>query len=223
MNAVVRALGVGKTYAGFDAQPVHALQDVSFEIERGEMVALRGPSGCGKSTLLALLACADRPTSGTIELDGARADTLSARALRRLRRRSVGVVFQGFHLLDALTVRENVALPLALLGRGRRETTERVTRVLERVALAEKSDAYPPKLSGGQAQRVAIARALVHEPAIVLADEPTGNLDSHTGALVIELFREVAAHGQTILIATHDEAVAAACDRTIALEDGRRR
>jgi putative ABC transport system ATP-binding protein len=184
------------------------------------MVALRGPSGCGKSTLLALLACADRPSSGRIELDGVAVDGLSPRALRTVRRRTIGVVFQGFHLLGALTVRENVALPLALLRRGRRETNERVAQTLERVGLGEKAERYPAELSGGQAQRVAIARAIVHEPALVLADEPTGNLDSRTGDDITRLLRSLAANGQAILIATHAEAVSDACDRTLTLADG---
>jgi putative ABC transport system ATP-binding protein len=218
--AAVRAAGVGKTYANSEGEDTHALRDVSFEIRRGEMVALRGPSGCGKSTLLSLLACADRATAGRIFLDGTALDGLSARALRTLRRRTIGIVFQNFHLLDALTVRENVALPLVLLHRGRRETSERVAQTLELVGLSGKAESYPARLSGGQAQRVAIARALVHEPAIVLADEPTGNLDSRTGDDIVALLRDVATSGQTILVATHADVVANACDRTLTLEDG---
>jgi putative ABC transport system ATP-binding protein len=216
----VRTDGLGKTYAGPGPGATHALRDVSLEIVRGEMVALRGPSGCGKSTLLSLLACADRPSSGHIFLDGSDIGGLSAKALRDVRRRTIGVVFQNFHLLDALTVRENVALPLVLLRRGRAETNERVSRTLELVELADKAGSYPPHLSGGQAQRVAIARALVHEPAVVLADEPTGNLDSRTGDAIVALLRAVAAAGQTILVATHADGVARACDRTLTLADG---
>jgi len=215
----VRVLDLSKRYGEGDAA-TQALRGVSFHVARGEMIALRGPSGCGKSTLLSILACADRPSGGSVFLDGISTGTLPDRRLRALRRATIGVVFQGFHLLDSLTVRENVALPLVLLGRSRREQRERVAETLEAVGLADKAGRYPPKLSGGQAQRVAIARALVHEPAIVLADEPTGNLDSRTGDEIVALLRRIATNGQTLLVATHDERVAAACDRTLALADG---
>jgi ABC-type lipoprotein export system ATPase subunit len=213
-------MGLGKQFDGADGAATRALRDVSFEIERGEMVALRGPSGCGKSTLLSILACADRQTTGRLVLCGAVVETLTGRQLRALRRRTIGVVFQDFHLLEGLTVAENVAFPLALLRRGRAEMAERVVRMLDLVGIAEKARRYPAELSGGQAQRVAIARALVHEPAIVLADEPTGNLDSQTGREIVALLRRIAASGQTLLVATHAESVAAVCDRTLLLRDG---
>jgi putative ABC transport system ATP-binding protein len=196
------------------------LRGVTFDVKRGEMLALRGPSGSGKSTLLSILACADRPTAGRLELDGRAVERLADRALRRLRRSVLGVVFQNFHLLEALSVRDNVALPLVLLGRSRAEIRERVDRTLELVEIAELAERYPSELSGGQAQRVAIARAVVHEPPIVLADEPTGNLDSRTGDEIVRLLRTLASAGQTLIIATHAESVATACDRTLCLRDG---
>ncbi len=217
--AVIRSVGLRRIYESA-AGATEALRGVSFEIKRGEMIALRGPSGSGKSTLVAILACADRPTAGSVELNGTAVERLPDRVLRRLRRRDIGVVFQNLHLLDALTVRENVSLPLVLLRRNRHEIRERVEQTLHLVGIAEKGERYPPELSGGQAQRVAIARAIVHEPAIVLADEPTGNLDSRTGEEIVTLLRGVATAGQTLVVATHAEAVADACDRTLWLNDG---
>jgi putative ABC transport system ATP-binding protein len=216
---VVRSIDLCRTYEN-PGGAVQALRGVSFEMERGEMLALRGPSGSGKSTLISLLACADRPTGGSLELDGRAVERLADRPLRRLRRSVLGVVFQNFHLLEALRVRDNVALPLVLLGRSRAEIRERVDRMLELVEIAELAERYPSELSGGQAQRVAIARAVVHEPSIVLADEPTGNLDSRTGNEIVRLLRDLATAGQTLLVATHDETVASACDRTLWLRDG---
>jgi ABC-type lipoprotein export system ATPase subunit len=216
----IRAIGLGKHFEGAAGAATRALRDVSFEIERGELVALCGPSGCGKSTLISILACADRQSTGQLFLCGAAVETLPDRALRVLRRRTIGVVFQDFRLLDGLTVFENVAFPLALLGRKRSEIRERVAAMLDLVGLAEKAQRSPVELSGGQAQRVAIARALVHEPEIILADEPTGNLDSATGREIVTLLQRVAAAGQTLLVATHAGDVAAACNRTLSLRDG---
>jgi len=216
---VIRSVAICRTYESA-AGPVEALRDVTFDVGPGEMLALRGPSGSGKSTLVSILACVDRPTSGRLELAGQDVARLSQRALRSLRRRTIGIVFQNFHLLDALTVRENVSLPLVLLRRDRTEIAERVDRVLDLVGVEDLAERYPAKLSGGQAQRVAIARAVVHEPALVLADEPTGNLDSRTGDDIVNLLREIAQAGQTIVVATHADAVAAACDRTLWLRDG---
>ncbi len=216
---MIRCAGISRTYESA-AGPLAALRDVTFNAARGEMLALRGPSGSGKSTLVAILACVDRPTAGRLELAGQDVARLSQRALRSLRRRNVGIVFQNFHLLDALTVRENVSLPLVLLGRDRSEIAQRVDHVLERVGVEGQAGRYPAKLSGGQAQRVAIARAVVHEPALVLADEPTGNLDSRTGDEIVHLLRQIARAGQTIVVATHADTVAAACDRTLWLRDG---
>jgi putative ABC transport system ATP-binding protein len=216
----VRAVDVRKSYAGANAD-VPALDGVSFEIAPGEMVALVGPSGCGKSTLLNLIGCIDLPTSGHVYLDGRSTSELDDDALTRLRRDSVGTIFQFFNLLPALTVAENVGLPLVLQRRPSEEIAERVAAVLGAVGIPEKARAYPAQISGGQMQRAAIARAIVHRPAIVLADEPTGNLDSHNGENVLRLLRDLASSGQTILVATHAADAAAICDRTIRLADGK--
>jgi len=217
---VIRSIGLCRAYRGANGA-TEALRNVSFKVERGEMLALRGPSGSGKSTLISLLACADRPTSGRLELDGTAVEHLPDRALRRIRRRDLGVIFQELNLLEALTVRENVSLPLVLLGRSDAEVRERVNRILELVDMANHAERYPKKLSGGQAQRVAIARAIVHEPAVVLADEPTGNLDLRTQDDIVKLMRDIANACQTLVVATHAEVVAAACDRTLWLQDGK--
>lgn len=212
--------GVDKIYGeGDDA--VRALAGVSLEVGRGEMVALAGPSGCGKSTLLNLVGCVDLPTRGTVLVDGCATGGLGDDALTRLRRERVGTVFQFFNLLPALRVADNVALPLVLQRATRTEIDARVAAVLAAVGIAEKSRAYPAQLSGGQLQRVAIARAIVHRPAIVLADEPTGNLDSHSGAVVLALLRSLADEGQAILMATHSADAAARCDRVVKMRDGR--
>ncbi len=211
---------VDKIYGeGDDA--VRALTGVSLEVERGEMVALAGPSGCGKSTLLNLVGCVDLPTAGTVLVDGCATGGLGDDALTRLRRERVGTVFQFFNLLPALRVADNVALPLVLQRAGRAEIDARVSDVLDAVGIAEKARAYPAQLSGGQLQRVAIARAIVHRPAIVLADEPTGNLDSQSGAVVLALLRALADGGQAILMATHSADAAARCDRVVRMRDGR--
>jgi putative ABC transport system ATP-binding protein len=200
---------------------VRALDGVSFEIAAGEMVALIGPSGCGKSTLLNLAGCIDLPTSGHVLVDGHDTSKLKDDRLTALRRDCIGTVFQFFNLLPAMTVSTNVALPLILQHRPQREIDERVAAALEAVGIPEKAGAYPAELSGGQAQRAAVARAIVHKPALVLADEPTGNLDSHSGITILALLREIADRGQTILMATHSSDAAKWCDRTISLEDGK--
>ena len=212
----VRITAALKTYA----PAVHALRGVTLEIESGELIAICGPSGCGKSTLLALVGCLDLPSGGEVAIEGLMTSRLSDRALTRLRRDRIGTVFQAFNLLQTLTVAENVAVPLVLQRRGLAEIEQRVSDVLARVGIAEKSDALPAQLSGGQAQRAAIARAIVHVPAIVLADEPTGNLDSQTGADILRLLRDLATGGQTIAIATHDARAAATCDRAVHMRDG---
>ena len=216
----VSVRGVSKVYgAGDDA--VRALDGVTLDVRRGEMVALVGPSGCGKSTLLNLVGCVDLPTSGTVSIDGSVTNALSDDRLTRLRRDRVGTVFQFFNLLPALRVADNVALPLVLQRVPRAEIDARVRAALASVGLTGKERAFPAQLSGGQLQRVAIARAIVHRPAIVLADEPTGNLDSVTGAMVLKQLRELAGSGQGILMATHSDDAAAVCDRIIHLRDGR--
>jgi len=220
-NAPVRARDATKVYVASGTEPVRALDGVSFEVAAGEMVALVGPSGCGKSTLLNLIGCVDLPTSGTIEVAGAATSSLRDNDLTRLRRESVGTVFQFFNLLPAMTIGENVALPLILQRRPRDEVAKRLQTALESVDIADKADAYPSQVSGGQMQRAAIARATIHVPAIVLADEPTGNLDSHNGAAVLRLLRSFASSGQAILMATHALEATAACDRIIRMQDGR--
>ncbi len=213
----VRVANVSRIYEG----GVVALDGVSLTIESGEMLALLGPSGCGKSTLLNLIGCIDLPDRGDIAIDGISTSGLNDDALTQLRRDRVGTIFQFFNLLPTLDVFENVALPLRLQGRPRAEIEARVGEVLEAVGIPEKARAMPSQLSGGQTQRVAIARALAHEPAILLADEPTGNLDSHSGERVLELLRSFAQRGQTILMVTHSTEAAAAADRSLHMRDGR--
>ncbi|HTJ26143.1 MAG TPA: ABC transporter ATP-binding protein [Candidatus Limnocylindria bacterium] len=214
VREVVKVYGTG-------ADAVRALDGVSLDLAAGAMVALVGPSGCGKSTLLNLIGCVDLPTAGEVRVDGQATTALDDDALTLLRRDRVGTVFQFFQLLPALRVADNVALPLVLQRVARDEIDVRVSAALASVGLQEKARAYPAELSGGQQQRVAIARATVHRPAILLADEPTGNLDSQTGATVLRLLRAFADAGQTILMATHSDAAAAICDRAIRMQDGR--
>jgi putative ABC transport system ATP-binding protein len=179
-----------------------------------------GPSGCGKSTLLNLVGGLDRPSAGEVWLSGQRVDQLSERALARMRRESVGFVFQAFHLMDELTAAENVELPAVLAGHSARAARLRATGLLERVGLADRAGFLPTALSGGQRQRVAIARALVSDPLLVLADEPTGNLDSAAALDVLRLFDELHAAGQTLVIVTHDSRIAATADRMVTMRDG---
>ena len=212
--------GVTKVY-GAGGEAVRALDGVDLDVRRGEMVALAGPSGCGKSTLLNLVGCVDLPSGGVVYVDGRATHELNDDALTALRRDRVGTVFQFFNLLPALRAFDNVALPLVLQRVPRAEIAARTNAALDSVGLGDKARAYPAQLSGGQLQRVAIARAIVHQPAIVLADEPTGNLDSHTGRAVLELLRGLADRGQAILMATHSEDAAAVCDRVVHMRDGR--
>lgn len=201
---------------------VPALRGVDLEIERGEYVAITGPSGSGKSTLMHILGCLDTPTTGGYWLDGERVSELRGRALARVRNRKVGFVFQSFNLLARLDIVENVALPLRYRGGlSRRERRERAAEVLARVGLGDRLTHRPDELSGGQRQRVAIARALVTDPAMLLADEPTGNLDTETSREILGVFRELHAAGRTILLVTHETDVAAEASREIHLRDGR--
>jgi len=216
----VLARAVVKEY-GSGTEIVRALDGVSLAVERGEMVALVGPSGCGKTTLLNLIGCIDVPSSGEVLVEGASTLALGDDALTALRRERIGTVFQFFNLLPAMRIADNVGLPLALQRVERAEIATRVRAALAQVGLSEKAHAFPADLSGGQLQRAAIARAIVHRPAIVLADEPTGNLDSQTGAGVLALLRALADGGETIVLATHSAEAAAICDRTIAMRDGR--
>jgi putative ABC transport system ATP-binding protein len=199
---------------------VCAVDEIDLDIGTGEMVAVMGPSGCGKSTLLHLLGGLERPTSGQMWLSGERVDALSERGLARLRRTSIGFVFQAFHLLEELTVAQNVELPALLAGRSPLAAKRRASMLLERVGLSGRARHLPSGLSGGERQRVAIARALSNEPLVVLADEPTGNLDSAATREALQLFTELGSSGQTVVIVTHDERIAAAADRVITMRDG---
>jgi putative ABC transport system ATP-binding protein len=220
-DVLVHARGIRKDY-GRGPGLVRAVDHVDLEVARGEAVAVRGPSGCGKSTLLHLLGGLDRPTAGELHLGGRRIDRLSERALAQLRRHEVGFVFQAFHLMDELTARENVELPALLAGRSPQEARQRAAQLLERVGLSDRAGHLPSTLSGGERQRVAIARALANGPAIVFADEPTGNLDSETGRQIMDVLETLhQKHGQTIIMVTHDRSLATEADRVLLLKDGR--
>jgi len=199
---------------------VEALRSTDLAIEEGEFISIIGPSGSGKSTLMNLIGCLDRPTSGDYQLEGRPVANLSADDLADVRNRKIGFVFQSFNLLPYATAAENVELPLIFAGRPARERKKRVGELLERVGLAERADHRPSELSGGQAQRIAIARALVNQPSILLADEPTGNLDTHSGEEVVGLFEELNRSGHTILLITHNPEIAERTPRTITLRDG---
>jgi putative ABC transport system ATP-binding protein len=217
--SVLELSDVVRTYPG--TPPVHALAEVSLTVAAGEWVAIVGPSGSGKSTLLNLMGALDRPTSGTVCIDGHDVRSLSDERLSALRGNAIGFVFQSFHLLRHLSAVDNVAVALTYRGIGRAERRERAVAALTRVGLGHRLDHRPTQLSGGESQRVAIARALVGEPALVLADEPTGNLDSHTGAEILGLLADLHAEGATIVLITHDEDVAAAAPRRVHVRDGR--
>jgi ABC-type lipoprotein export system ATPase subunit len=216
---VVRARGLRKDYGSGEAL-VRAVDEVDLEVDRGEAVAVMGPSGCGKSTLLHLLGGLDRLSAGELWLNGRRIDQLSERALAQVRRHEVGFVFQAYHLMDELTAQENVELPALLGGRTPREARGRAGALLDQVGLADRADHLPSALSGGQRQRVAIARALANEPIVLLADEPTGNLDSAATLEVLRLFDALHASGLTLVVVTHDERIAATADRLISMRDG---
>ncbi len=218
--ALLIAENVRKTYAGGEA-PVEAVRGVDLTLARGEFVALMGPSGCGKSTLLHLCGAMDRPTSGRILLDGTALDSLDDDRLTRARRERIGFVFQFFNLLPTLTAVENIALPLLLAGGAHGDAERRARELIARVGLSHRADHYPQQLSGGEMQRCAIARAIVHQPPLLVADEPTGNLDSVTGARILDLLRELNTEmGVSILLATHAADVAAAAHRTVHMRDG---
>jgi ABC-type lipoprotein export system ATPase subunit len=218
-TSVMRTVGLRKYY-GKDEGLVRAVDEVDLEIARSEVLAVMGPSGCGKSTLLHLLGGLDRPSGGEVWLAGKRVDGLSERALAGLRRREIGFIFQAFHLMDELTATENVELPALLAGHSPREARRRALELLEQVGLADRGDHLPAALSGGQRQRVAIARALVNEPLIVLADEPTGNLDSAATLEVLRLLDRLHTSGLTLVVVTHDQRVAATADRLVSMRDG---
>jgi len=200
---------------------VRALAGVDLRVAEGEFVALVGSSGSGKSTLLGILGCLDSPTAGTYLLDGQAVEHLDETALARVRNRRIGFVFQSFNLLPRLRADENVALPLRYAGLAKSERLARAREILDQVGLGDRVDHTPMELSGGQCQRVAIARALATDPRLILADEPTGNLDSKTGDEILGLFRSLHGQGRTIVMVTHDDAVAATADRRVSLADGR--
>jgi putative ABC transport system ATP-binding protein len=204
-----------------DEVETHALSDVHLTIGRGEYVAIAGPSGCGKSTLLSILGLLDSPTSGTYVLNGRPVQDLDVAERARIRNREIGFVFQSFNLIGDLTVQENVELPLTYRGMPAAERAERVKHALERVGMGHRARHLPGQLSGGQQQRVAVARALVGQPSILLADEPTGNLDSRNGQAVMELLRELHRTGSTICMVTHDPRFTLYADRAVHLFDGR--
>jgi putative ABC transport system ATP-binding protein len=219
-ETVLDVRGLRKTYEA-EGAPVRALRGTDLTMARGEFVAVMGPSGCGKSTLLNMVAGLDSADEGTIVLDG---ETITGRSeddLARMRRRHIGIVFQFFNLLEGMSVLENVALPAIVAGRKRKVAETRARDLLDLLGLSDKAKAAPGVLSGGQRQRLAIARALANEPTLVLADEPTGALDSEGGREVMELFRRLHAGGQTILLVTHDDDVAAAAERIVQMRDGR--
>jgi ABC-type lipoprotein export system ATPase subunit len=218
-TSVVRARGLRKHY-GRGEGLVRAVDGVDLDVAQGETVAVMGPSGCGKSTLLHLLGGLDRPSGGEVSLNGGRIDDIGEKALARMRRTDVGFVFQAFHLMEELTAIENVELSALLAGRSPRAARRRAEELLEQVGLADRARFLPSALSGGQRQRVAIARALSNEPLLVLADEPTGNLDSAATLDVLRLFESLHESGQTLVVVTHDARIAATADRLISMRDG---
>ncbi|HTK77722.1 MAG TPA: ABC transporter ATP-binding protein [Gemmataceae bacterium] len=221
MSTLIELRDLHKIYA-VGTEPVRALRGVSLTIDAGEFVALVGPSGSGKSTLMHLIGLLDHPTSGTYEFEGRDVGRLSRAGLSRLRNDKIGFVFQGFHLLPRQTAWENVAMPLVYAGVSPWKRRSRAIELLGLVGLADRIDHRPNQLSGGQQQRVAIARALVNRPRLLLADEPTGNLDSATGAEILAEFRRLHRdEGQTVVLVTHDPQVASAADRAVTLRDGR--
>jgi putative ABC transport system ATP-binding protein len=218
-STVLQARGLSMLY-GDEHALVRAVDEVDLDVPAGQSLTVMGPSGCGKSTLLYLLGGLQRPTGGQVWLAGHRIDTMSERALARLRRDRIGFVFQSFHLMDELTAVENVELAALLAGQSPGRARKRAMYLLDRVGLADRAAHLPSALSGGQRQRVAIARALSNEPLVVLADEPTGNLDSAATLELLRLFEELRTAGQTLVVVTHDARIAAVADRVIAMRDG---
>ena len=218
-KTVVEARDLARDY-DFGAERVHALRGVTFDIREGEYVAIVGPSGCGKSTLLNLLGAIDKPTSGTVKIRGESANMMRDRQATQFRLRNIGFVFQRFYLMTMLSARENVELPMAEAGLKPAERAERARELLAYVGLAHREKHRPSQLSGGEQQRVAIARALANKPALLLADEPTGELDAKTGSEIISLFGKLNADGTTIVVVTHDEDLANAAQRKIHMRDG---
>ena len=220
MNPIIETKSLTKTF-GSNGVAVRALRGVDLTVARGEFLSLIGPSGSGKSTLMAILGCLDSPTDGSYEFDGQRVDGLSGSELARIRNQKIGFVFQLYNLLPRASVLRNVELPMLYGGVPRKERRRRATELLERVGIPEKARQLPGTLSGGQRQRVAVARALANNPVMLLADEPTGALDSKTGHEVLELFSELHRQGNTILIVTHDLEIASLANRQVEIHDGR--
>ena len=221
MAAIIKLIGINKIYRTEEIE-TQALENVNLEVQKGEFLSIMGPSGCGKSTLLNIMGLLDSPTSGTIEINGVRTDTMSDKELASFRNKTLGFVFQSFHLINSLNVIDNVELPLLYRKMSASERTALAKKVLERVALSHRMKHMPTQLSGGQCQRVAIARAIVGNPEIILADEPTGNLDSKMGAEVMDLLHKLNKEdGRTIVMVTHNEEQAKQTERTVRFFDGR--
>jgi putative ABC transport system ATP-binding protein len=219
-TALISMTGITKVFYTDDVE-THALADVHFEITQGEYVAISGPSGCGKTTLLSILGLLDSPTDGHYTLAGERVAKLAPSERARVRNRQIGFIFQAFNLIGDLSVFDNVELPLTYREMPAKERRERVAAALERVGMSHRAKHFPAQLSGGQQQRVAVARAVAGDPAILLADEPTGNLDSKNGEAVMDLLRELNENGSTVCMVTHDSRYAQHADREVALFDGR--
>ena len=219
MPPIIKTHALTKVF-GSNGAAVHALRGIDLTVERGEFVALIGPSGSGKSTLMAILGCLDLPTGGTYSLDGERVEGLSGRELAQIRNDKIGFVFQQYNLLPKASVLRNVELPMLYAGVPRKERRTRALDLLEKVGIPDKAKVLPAALSGGQRQRVAIARSLANRPALLLADEPTGALDQHTGHEVLELFADLHRQGNTIIIVTHDLSIAAMAQRQVEIMDG---
>jgi len=218
-RAIIETAGLTKVF-GSNGMAVHALRGIDLTVARGEFVALIGPSGSGKSTLMAIIGCLDSPTGGTYALDGVAVQGPSGAALARIRNEKIGFVFQSYNLLPKASIVRNVELPLLYAGLGRKERRRRALELLEQVGIPEKANVLPAQLSGGQKQRVAIARALANTPALLLADEPTGALDSKTGEEVLGLFQQLNRAGNTVVLVTHDPHIASLAQRKVELRDG---
>ena len=219
MSLIIETRGLTKVF-GSNGNAVHALRGIDLTVARGEFVALVGPSGSGKSTLMAIIGCLDSPTAGTYALDGVMVQGLSGGALARIRNEKIGFVFQSYNLLPKASIARNVELPLLYAGVSRKERRRRALELLEQVGIPEKANVLPAQLSGGQRQRVAIARALANTPALLLADEPTGALDSKTGEEVLGLFQQLNRAGNTVVLVTHDPHIASLAQRKVELRDG---
>ncbi len=219
MAQIISTNELRRTYT-MGSETIHALQSVTLTVDRNEYVALMGPSGSGKSTLMNLLGCLDTPSEGTYTLNGQRVDKMSDAELAQVRNKEIGFVFQTFNLMPRLSALDNVALPLVYAGQGRKARTERAASVLEAVGLADRMHHKPNELSGGQRQRVAVARALVNDPAIILADEPTGNLDTKTSIEIMALFNDIHARGNTVVLVTHEPDIAEYAHRVVRMRDG---